>query len=724
MRLLKFRLTDEFQLHKKLFLIKGYKYYALLKRLLYLYYKEKKQMVRSMYSGVAGMKIEQTRMDVIGNNIANVSTAGYKGGRATFRDVFYQTNSAASAPSGMIGGVNAKEVGVGAKSASIDINHSQAVMTTTGFGLDVAITGEGYLQVQDRSGNIFYTKAGMLDIDADGNLVDSNGNFVLGVSGNPATQGPGSDRIQIQLPNLPASIATASETINQKDITISSTNRTELANVVIKFETTNNLPLNSRAKASVNSDAILVQLNDKETFLSTAGDPEAEPPIAPTTWLDDFNDVVNQAIKEAYGGNAPLGEIKIEIDDPTAMSRTSYSAEDIISSEYSYSQGGFGVLAPVLNPNWDGEDESSQYLDEDGQPTDIDSARRTLSFDKDTKIPGAWGELGFQIEHTGSEFGAQWSSGLENETLNRKVSDVVMSVAMFDKNSDQIYDSADDSITFNYFVADSSGPATTYATGSDPDTGVPINRTGNGWLYTATLPRSSMTEGGSVILKISDPTGAVQPTEADSITINFPSLSKMQSAVTEGGVTDWGKYFIDTATGETGWDVNKDGVFGDTDGDSFPNGTGFAAVASDISRSLGLGSKNFALSGGTEGGAQTAADLTSIGIDDKGVISGLHAAMGRIEFGRIDLATFSNPAGLTQQGDTYFAESLNSGEAKVVMPGSNGTGSIASGTLETSNVDLSSEFSDMILTQRSFQANSRIITVSDSMIEELINLKR
>ncbi|MFZ2538308.1 MAG: flagellar hook-basal body complex protein, partial [Oscillospiraceae bacterium] len=97
---------------------------------------------------------------------------------------------------------------------------------------------------------------------------------------------------------------------------------------------------------------------------------------------------------------------------------------------------------------------------------------------------------------------------------------------------------------------------------------------------------------------------------------------------------------------------------------------------------------------------------------------------GMLELGRIDLATFANPKGLVQSGSTYFAGSPNSGSASKAKPGEKGTGSLTSGSLEMSNVDLSNEFSDMITTQRGFQANSRLITVSDTMLEELINLKR
>ena len=92
--------------------------------------------------------------------------------------------------------------------------------------------------------------------------------------------------------------------------------------------------------------------------------------------------------------------------------------------------------------------------------------------------------------------------------------------------------------------------------------------------------------------------------------------------------------------------------------------------------------------------------------------------------GRIDIVTFDNPNGLEQIGSSYWRETLASGEPKANIPGENGSASVISGALEMSNVDLSQEFTDMITTQRGFQANSRIITTSDTLLEELINLKR
>jgi flagellar hook protein FlgE len=101
-------------------------------------------------------------------------------------------------------------------------------MSTTGNPLDIAITGEGFLQVQDADGNIYYTKAGMLDIDSNGNLIDSNGNFVLGTSGNPVGKAAGSSKITFNIPSVDAAAASATNTINGINIPLSLPTRTRM----------------------------------------------------------------------------------------------------------------------------------------------------------------------------------------------------------------------------------------------------------------------------------------------------------------------------------------------------------------------------------------------------------------------------------------------------------------------------------------------------------------
>ncbi len=162
-----------------------------------------------------------------------------------------------------------------------------------------------------------------------------------------------------------------------------------------------------------------------------------------------------------------------------------------------------------------------------------------------------------------------------------------------------------------------------------------------------------------------------------------------------------------------------------TAGTPYPAFTGTATIVpAKASVNLGLGSSSFTLAGGTAGGPITLDQLTSISIGADGIISVTHPEKGTVAAGRICLANFANPAGLELNGTNYYTTTANSGDPQLCDPGSDGSGSLKSNALEMSNVDLSAEFADMITTQRGFQANSRIITVSDTMLEELINLKR
>src|SRR3954451_24340815 len=104
-------------------------------------------MLRSMYSGISGLKNFQTKLDVIGNNISNVNTYGFKKGRTIFKDLISQTTAGASAPTNTVGGVNPKQVGLGSQLAAIDTIHSGGSLQSTGNTLDLAISGDGFFQV-------------------------------------------------------------------------------------------------------------------------------------------------------------------------------------------------------------------------------------------------------------------------------------------------------------------------------------------------------------------------------------------------------------------------------------------------------------------------------------------------------------------------------------------------------------------------------------------------
>ncbi|MGG2953485.1 flagellar basal body rod protein FlgG [Geobacillus stearothermophilus] len=149
-------------------------------------------MLRSMYSGIGAMRNFQTKLDVIGNNIANVNTYGFKKGRTIFKDLMSQTISGASGPNAGAGrgGTNPKQVGLGSQLAAIDTVHTQGSLQTTGRVLDLAISGDGFFVVGDASGNNrMYTRAGNFYLDSQGYIVNADGQYLLGV-GNSRLQVP------------------------------------------------------------------------------------------------------------------------------------------------------------------------------------------------------------------------------------------------------------------------------------------------------------------------------------------------------------------------------------------------------------------------------------------------------------------------------------------------------------------------------------------------------
>jgi len=136
-------------------------------------------MIRSMYSAVSGLRSHQTMMDVVGNNIANVNTHGFKKSRSTFQDVLSQVFAGASAPTEDLGGTNPDQIGLGVTVAGIAQNLSQGALQVTDRGLDLAIQGDGFF-VTDFGGEQMFTRAGSFFVDADGRLVTNEGALVQG----------------------------------------------------------------------------------------------------------------------------------------------------------------------------------------------------------------------------------------------------------------------------------------------------------------------------------------------------------------------------------------------------------------------------------------------------------------------------------------------------------------------------------------------------------------
>ncbi|NCE75864.1 flagellar hook-basal body complex protein [Anaerotruncus sp. X29] len=550
-------------------------------------------MVRSMYSGVSGLRSHQQRLDVIGNNVSNANTYGFKSSRATFRDMFYQNVRNAAQGTSSRGGINPSAIGYGASLSSVDLLMEVSSMTPTGNPLDVAITGEGFLQVMDNDGNIFYTRAGMLDVDpTTGYLVDGNGYFVLGTQAKDATVGivgqePGTSRIKIELPTLDAKQASVTKKIGGNEFTMTATNVGDAGNASINFSLAYDMPAGQDIEVVISGNNIEVNVNPTSTFANVGA----------------FMDQVNTMITDKLGETHPAGKFELNMDPPITMTGNPAYPGDVITGEQLVKSdagptGGMIALSP------DAQDRNIQFI----------AKKLGSAFSGDT--------AGAQLEITHDTTSDLWSVAVGDYKL--------------------------EGITLAALTGSAGVMLKNTATGADEND-----------YFTISIPKSA--------LDLQDP--------------GDPSLGYKDTTVTLGDMTP-----------------------------QRPSGN------------LGLNA-GFQLEGGTEGGPQTIMNITGFGIGADGTLTG-QAGGERLIFGRIDLANFDNPKGLQQSGNSYFAETQNSGKPQYAVPGEDGTGALKNSALEMSNVDLANEFSDMITTQRGYQANSRLITVSDTMLEELINLKR
>lgn len=550
-------------------------------------------MVRSMYSGVSGLRSHQQRLDVIGNNVSNANTYGFKSSRATFRDMFYQNVRNAAQGTSSRGGINPSAIGYGASLSSVDLLMEVSSMTPTGNPLDVAITGEGFLQVMDNDGNIFYTRAGMLDVDpTTGYLVDGNGYFVLGTQAKDATVGivgqePGTSRIKIELPTLDAKQASVTKKIGGNEFTMTASNVGDAGNASINFSLAHDMPAGQDIEVVISGNNIEVNVNPTSTFNTVA----------------DFMDQVNSMITDKLGETHPAGSFTLNMDPPLTVTGNDAYPNGVITGEQLVKSdagptGGMIALSP------DAQDRNIQFI----------AKKLGSAFSGDT--------AGAQLEITHDTTSDLWSVAVGDYKL--------------------------EGITLAALTGSAGVMLKNTATGADEND-----------YFTISIPKSA--------LDLQDP--------------GDPSLGYKDTTVTLGDMTP-----------------------------QRPSGN------------LGLNA-GFQLEGGTEGGPQTIMNITGFGIGADGTLTG-QAGGERLIFGRIDLANFDNPKGLQQSGNSYFAETQNSGKPQYAVPGEDGTGALKNSALEMSNVDLANEFSDMITTQRGYQANSRLITVSDTMLEELINLKR
>ncbi len=588
-------------------------------------------MMRSLYSGVAGLKVHQTRMDVIGNNIANVNTTAYKSQSVSFSELMYQTTSNASGPNATTGtaGVNAKQIGLGVVTGAISTSiTTSGSAQTTNNPFDIRISGENFFVVSDGSSTMF-TRDGSFYVDAAGNLaMQSNGYNVMGWGVDEKTGKVKQDNVtalrimsEENMTYDPEATSKAYITgiVDKNDSNINAT-----AGKLINLSFYDNLGYNYTARLSMHSTT-----DDGVFYLQ----------------MDDLLNENGESITEYY--NVPnLSDI------------CSLGSANTVNVEDTYNPASYTVKYTKA-----GETSPSNY----SVSTTYNGASYEISVKDKDMNPVQLSDIGLTSVGT-------YDAGTGKATINATDVQALVDAKDVDKLKIIFGDKIDSTINTGE-IDTTSGVLTV------------TNKTVQGGVI------KYNTDTGKFI----DANGSTTGLKLD-FKDNFTGTDPVSGATVTTSLGNFSDIDIDLTTTKSSNNGGSSVLTADTGG-----------VGDDVG--IGAGRK--------------LGNMTGISVSENGEIyASYDNGMSRL-LGQIASAEFTNASGLEKVGDNLYQETLNSGTFDGIgVDISVGGGAMKTGQLEMSNVDLAQQFTDMITTQRGFQANSRIITTSDSMLEELVNLKR
>jgi flagellar hook protein FlgE len=711
-------------------------------------------MVRSLYAGISGLRNHQVAMDVTGNNIANVNTTGFKAGRVSFKESMAQLLRGASRPAGNAGdagGTNPMQLGLGMAVGSIDTMLVQGNLQSTGKITDLALEGSGFLVYSSGEGN-FYSRNGALQMDANGKLVSPTNGFKLQgmMAANDGTYPPGSRIGDIRIPYGEKAPAKTTDKVQygcnlDSDSeglgTVAHTNRflattTGTDTLTSLYDQYGNaLGIRSGDTITIAAEGATTQvLNVADT--STIADLVAainlvvrSPALGGSAALNAATLQADGTIQLSTAGGAPVNNLRITSSRPTSNSyvanafnwgpsvtnttapsaalRSPATASDAIANLYDASGNALGLESgdPIrVNGDIGGKAITTQFGYYLAAPAGATEPVITTMQDLLDLIQGAvnlpqydgtpYNNLSVSVNNTdtpddripdgsiavrGQQGEAFSINNISITAVNSNQNNVVPTRFNSNMVSTEIQHARDvgqhsTSIT----VYDESGDAHVMTT-TFTHSGIPGE-----WLWEITMEGGEEIQGGN--------TGRIsfgQDGTPSSFTFDDSSTS----------------FRFDPMNGsnevEIRLDVGAPGSFGGITQFRSPSTT-----AAKYQNGYPMGK------------------LQEISIDDNGEIQGLYTNGVNKSIARIYVAEFNNAAGLFKEGDSMYGTSNNSGDAVMLRPGIGTTTKIKPGALEMSNVELATEFTNMITTQRGYQANARVITTSDNMLQELVQLVR
>jgi len=667
-------------------------------------------MMRSLFAGVSGLRTHQIRMDVIGNNIANVNTTAFKSGRALFHDMLAQTlrGGASASQDGSQGGINPMQVGLGTALATVDTMHSQGNLQTTGRITDLAIQGEGFFVLSDGTSQV-YSRDGAFGLGDDGDLANpANGYKVQGwqADNNGVVDTSGAlealnipiglrmeakETTQMTLRgNLDAAAAVGTQgTVTTSMNLLTYGAGTDLLSVLFNSSGTD-LGLDAGSAIVISGDGGATST----TFTTVAGTTLADLATAIQTELRNTSATATVtvdssgrlAVSNPTGGGAALLDIQIQSGDPTPNTYLEGLVADL--------QGAMALDGSATSGTTLTYATGTDYLT---NLFNVDGTSLGLSVSDVITVDGKKGTVAV----------AQGSLTVAADTALSDLAAAVESTFSI-TNTTGVVVNATGGVTINGDTGAGYGV-----------TDVAINTsTGNNILKTAmTYTQTQAANGGlyTTSVQVYDSLG-----EGHAVTLVFDKYAAnvwRWQAIESGGEVGVGTKTVTFASSGAYLSEGGGAI-------SFDPGNGALGISIDpIFTGMTQYAGDYTVSVATQDGFEQG-ELNGFAISADGTVTGSYTNGMTRTLGRIAVAKFNNPSGMVRVGENLFASSANSGLAQIGSADSGGRGSINSGTLEMSNVDLAQEFTDMIITQRGFQTNARIITTADEMLQELVNLKR
>ncbi|MCC6408088.1 MAG: flagellar hook-basal body complex protein [Planctomycetes bacterium] len=643
-------------------------------------------MSSALFSALSGLQAHESWITVIGNNLANASTPGFKSSRALFSDQFSQTLRYASLPSGSLGGRNPMQVGLGVQLADIGRNMDQGVLASTGRTFDLALNGRGFFQVTDGI-NTLYTRVGTFGLDATSRLVDQRTGFrVIGLDGQP---------IDLDTTSLfpPAETDAVSFAGNLPAVV-----EGPLAQVMT---TSSGLKDGTPATISSAAGPYAVPVGSTYTFeLVVNGGAPQTVSVTNTGAGVDATDVVAaiNALSNSGVVASVTGSNEVQID--TLKTGAASTIKILPGSTGSDLASTIGIATSLVK----GTETVATAT------TDLNS----LTSNQTDYVSGDTIDIS-GLDSDGTPVSATFTYGAGSDGTT--VADLLAfidnlypnSTATLDATTGQIQLTSDTtgqtsmSITINDNAGSGSTNWSTHAftvttPGTGPDTATTsievfdqagvahtvsfaYQRQDDGsWDVTASIPSSEGTVLSGTVsgLVFNDDGSIASLPSSSSISIQFNGQSSPQSLTLDFGTP---------------------GLF-----DGVTQLGGAASVFADNQDGFGVG------------------ELSNMSVNSNGDIQGFYTN-GQIRvLGSIGVASFVNDSGLREIGNNLWAETPNSG-IRTVSQGSQGkAGAVVGGALESSNVAIAEEFVRLIEAQRGFQANARVISTTNDVLAELNNL--